>query len=300
MKVRKLFFSCLLLIAGTVVNGNAQVTIGSQSEPPAGALLNLENVSGVKKGLLLPYVELPSDLKQWGLSGESIDGMVVYNIASGLEGAYVRVNGVWKPLAVSVSGAESVFTDPDDGKSYAIKDYGTAGVWFIQNSEKEVVGSIPCENPGYGRLYTSSQAKLACPDGWHLPSDEEWNVLEQSINTTYNDNLAISPSIDSYLEYRGSYDVVMRIPAIWNRSASNARPDGTNTSGFGAVPSGYYLNGNGYKENGYSTIFMTSTPVDASNPDGNYYARAMHISQTGMARWLALSIGAYPVRCVKE
>jgi len=29
----------------------------------------------------------------------------------------------------------------------------------------------------YGRLYTWEAAQRACPEGWHLPSDEEWYHL---------------------------------------------------------------------------------------------------------------------------
>lgn len=30
----------------------------------------------------------------------------------------------------------------------------------------------------YGRLYIWEIAKNVCPDGWHLPSDREWKILE--------------------------------------------------------------------------------------------------------------------------
>ena len=33
----------------------------------------------------------------------------------------------------------------------------------------------------YGRLYIYEAALEACPDGWHLPSDEEWKMLEMEI-----------------------------------------------------------------------------------------------------------------------
>jgi uncharacterized protein (TIGR02145 family) len=36
----------------------------------------------------------------------------------------------------------------------------------------------------YGRLYTYDEALVACPNGWHLPSDEEWKVFEIALGMT--------------------------------------------------------------------------------------------------------------------
>ncbi|MBK9579120.1 MAG: hypothetical protein IPO40_18790 [Fibrobacteres bacterium] len=33
----------------------------------------------------------------------------------------------------------------------------------------------------FGRLYTWEAARKACPSGWHLPSDQEWSILENSL-----------------------------------------------------------------------------------------------------------------------
>ena len=60
------------------------------------------------------------------------------------------------------------FTDSRDGKKYKIKDIGDGAVWFLEdlayNSKKS---------------YTWSEAITACPTGWHLPSNAEWNSLEE-------------------------------------------------------------------------------------------------------------------------
>lgn len=39
----------------------------------------------------------------------------------------------------------------------------------------------------YGRLYSWNTAKLVCPKGWHLPSDDEWKQLEKSAGMPLNE-----------------------------------------------------------------------------------------------------------------
>ncbi len=53
------------------------------------------------------------------------------------------------------------------------------GYWYERDS---------ISNKKYGQLYFSSNALAACPSGWHLPSDEEW---QQMINYLGGDSLAL-------------------------------------------------------------------------------------------------------------
>src|SRR5690606_22606346 len=53
----------------------------------------------------------------------------------------------------------------------------TAGSWAYNNDEDFV--------SQYGRLYNWAAATTACPTGWHLPSDQEWEQLATYIS---NDN----------------------------------------------------------------------------------------------------------------
>ncbi len=82
------------------------------------------------------------------------------------------------------------FTDPRDNQSYRIKtfekDLGlgitVSQTWMIDNLNFEMPNSWcykkrkkNCQE--YGRLYTWEAAKNACPAGWHLPSEVEWQRL---------------------------------------------------------------------------------------------------------------------------
>ena len=55
-------------------------------------------------------------------------------------------------------------------------NFRTDHSWYYNNDSSQYAEK-------YGRLYTWQAASEACPstDGWHLPSDEEWKVLEKYI-----------------------------------------------------------------------------------------------------------------------
>jgi uncharacterized protein (TIGR02145 family) len=113
------------------------------------------------------------------------------------------------------------FTDERDGKIYKSVVIGTQ-TWMAENlNYKPDEGNSWCydDDPAnceiYGRLYDWNTAMAACPDEWHLPSIDDWNVLINYVGG----------------ETKGGG----KLKAItgWNVY------DGTDDYGFSALPGGY-------------------------------------------------------------
>jgi uncharacterized protein (TIGR02145 family) len=80
------------------------------------------------------------------------------------------------------------FTDSrDNDKKYKAVKIGDQ-VWMGENLNYQTSNSWCYSGnndncaAGYGRLYTWAAANSACPVGWHLPTDEEWDVLVNYIS----------------------------------------------------------------------------------------------------------------------
>ena len=98
----------------------------------------------------------------------------------------IRIEGevIKKPKVVNAKPPPSYphFTDSRDKKHYRIAKLKDGKTWMAENLTYEVPGSWCYGNRNsnctkYGRLYTHAAALKACPQGWHLPTQKEWDNL---------------------------------------------------------------------------------------------------------------------------
>ncbi len=78
--------------------------------------------------------------------------------------------------------SEGVFVDPRDDKEYQYKQIGDL-IWFTENLQYKTPNSACYNNSKsncdiYGYYYPWEEAVEACPEGWHLATDEDWVEIE--------------------------------------------------------------------------------------------------------------------------
>jgi len=135
------------------------------------------------------------------------------------------------------SPAPNTFTDPRDGKVYKTVKIGNQ-VWMAENLNYDASGSKcynndPANAEKYGRLYDWETAKKVCPAGWHLPSEEEWEIL---------------------IDFVGGAEIAgtkLKAKFGWNDF------NGTDDFGFSALPGGRMSYG--FCEVGYSGFWWSAS-----------------------------------------
>ena len=223
-----------------------------------------------------------------------------------------QVISLWTPdylLDISVY-EPMVFTDGRDGRSYNARKIGdqiwmeenlaylplvhppdwgtdTAKLYYVygyQGTDPNAARASP-DFSVYGVLYNWKAAMSACPDGWHLPDDDEWKVLE-----TY---LGMDPINASEVRWRATGDVGVKLKAS---SGWDSDGNGSNLSGFSALPGGSRGDGGGFDGKGIRCNFWTSS----LNVNDLPWNRFLSYDNDGVSRYgLKKSLG-FSVRCIKD
>jgi uncharacterized protein (TIGR02145 family) len=162
------------------------------------------------------------------------------------------------------------------GQTYKTVKIGTQ-TWMAENLNYNVSGSLCYDNNSancaiYGRLYNWSAAISACPTGWHLPTQAQWDVLSNYVG--------------------GSNVEGMHLKAT---SGWNSNGNGLNTYGFAALPGG----DGGYSD-GFSSAGVGGGWWSASENGSNAYYKYMFYNYDGADWTIDGKIYMFSVRCLQN
>jgi uncharacterized protein (TIGR02145 family) len=180
-----------------------------------------------------------------------------------------------------------MFTDPRDGRAYRTVKIGDQ-VWMAENlAFHYATGCKPYNNDyanvaKYGRLYDWETAKRACPPGWHLPSNEEWDKLMRYADGTSGTD---SP-----------YDSKTAGKKLKSKTGWYDSGDGLDTYGFSALPGGYGHSGGDFGYVGDSGYWWSASEYDS---DFAYY-RFMYYYYEGAGYNDGSKDGLQSVRCLQD
>ncbi|MCL2183868.1 MAG: fibrobacter succinogenes major paralogous domain-containing protein, partial [Chitinispirillia bacterium] len=157
-------------------------------------------------------------------------------------------------------------TDTRDGKTYRTVVIGSQ-TWMAENLNYNASGSVcyskqesNCNT--YGRLYnwatvmnvasssisSPSGVRGVCPEGWHVPSDAEWEILVKYVDSNAPGN------------YDNNAGTKLRSKSGWYNNVN-----GTDDYGFSALPGGYGGTGGNFFSAGYYGVWWSATEFDAAD-----------------------------------
>ena len=153
---------------------------------------------------------------------------------------------------------------------------------------------IPNNNPAnvqtYGYLYEWRSAKSVCPKGWHLPTMEDWEKLEDQVvllGMSCGDGLQkqVAKAVASEKGWQSSTNAC----AVGQNQQSN------NVSGFSVLPAGKY-NYEHYNNFGYKANFWSAKEYDAAYA----YSCGISYDKARVKKFLDTKASGFSVRCVQD
>jgi uncharacterized protein (TIGR02145 family) len=200
------------------------------------------------------------------------------------------------------------FADARDGQLYSSVQIGTQ-CWMAENLnvgtmilvsdfpsdngiiEKYCYGDDPINCDIYGGLYywremmqyvTPPGTKGICPLNWHLPTNAEYCILTQFIDPTVDCNPGFSGT---------DVGIKMKSTSGWYGGGN-----GTNASGFTALPGGENYYGGNYSSLTYSAAFWTSSEKNGSAA----WYWILNYSRSDILNTDGDKDNGFSVRCLKD
>lgn len=197
------------------------------------------------------------------------ENLKVTRYADGTSVPYKASEADWAATSASQRGYGWL-----DGNSAHKHTYGAFYNWLAASN-----GQSSSANP--------SSTQGICPDGWHLPSDEEWKEMEKAIgmsSTEANDIDLRGTTEGGELKETGT--------SLWTSPNTGA----TNEHGFNGRPNGYVSKFGKYEDSTIEGSWWTATEASTDNA----WYRGVYFDHSRIRRNNYGKIDGFGVRCVRD
>ena len=216
------------------------------------------------------------------LKAQTLENGTVTDIDGNIYRTIVIANYEWMAENLKTTSYNNKIKIPNITDSVAWTGLSNGAYCWYKNDESSA--------KIYGALYNwyAVNTGRLCPDGWRVPTDEEWKFLEGSVDTRYG----IGDSVWSKSGGRGN-DAGQRLKKISGWSSGG---NGSDDFGFSALPGGERCSKGRYFIAGRSGFWWSSTGYGES---GAWYRNIIYsledIYRNTHPKWMGFS-----VRCLRD
>jgi len=177
--------------------------------------------------------------------------------------------------------------------------------WNLPTGAYAVYNDDESNADTYGYLYNwyAVDTGNLAPEGWHVPTDEEWMELEMELGMRESE--ASASSVDDLRGTNQGSQLAGNADLWYDGDLENNEAFGT--TGFNGLAGGTRVLDGVYSSMGYSSNFWSSTQFIRSTrhiryaTGGNYaWVRGLRFNSSEFLRYRPLKISGFAVRCVKN
>ena len=219
----------------------------------------------------------------------------VMTLKSGLDGSLKQTGISASDPKVTVGGIDYYYEKIGD-REWFRNNLAVTGRGASYDNE-EITSDI------FGRFYNYEEAMTACPEGWRLPTEEDWMSLADAVGSPVTEKYSVFEDVTAKLLVNAALNGTT-ILTYWPEVG-----DVRNSSGLSMIPFGYAnlggKNGDGnYPDAVFDGIFEYAafwTADKVEGEDGTAYYRYMLTTQPEMmvGKGDVNTFGA-SVRCVRD